>query len=196
MSSAAYFRSAADFRRWLETNHATSTELLVGFYKKGSGNGGLTYPEALDELLCFGWIDGLKRRVDAERFTQRVTPRRRGSIWSLVNVRHVERLTRAGRMHPAGITAFAARRADKTGIYSFENRPQVLPAHFAKIFRANPKAWTFFMAQPPGYRRLVIFKIVSAKQEATRRRWLARAIIESAQARRLGEFGVSGKRRP
>jgi len=187
MSTAAFFRSAADFRRWLEANHATTTELLVGFYKRASGKGGLTYPEAVDELLCFGWIDGVKRRVDDERYTHRVTPRRPGSVWSLVNVRHVERLTQTGRMHPAGAKAFASRRADKTGIYSFENRPRVLPAPYAKLFRANSRAWIFFMAQPPGYRRLAIFKIVSAKQEATRLRWLTRTIAASANGQRLGE---------
>ncbi len=184
--SALHFATAADFRRWLEQNHANTPELLLGFYKKASGKGGLTYPEAVDELLCFGWIDGVKRRVDDERYTHRITPRRSGSIWSLVNVRHVERLTKAGRMHAAGKTAFAARKADKTGIYSFENRPQNLPRNYEKIFRAKPKAWAFFMAQPPGYRRLVIYKIISAKQEATRQRWLARVIAESAQGRRLG----------
>ena len=186
MSAATHFASAADFRRWLEQNHATAPELLLGFYKKASGKGGLTYPEAVDELLCFGWIDGVKRRVDDERYTHRITPRRPDSIWSLVNVRHVERLTKANRMHAAGKKMFAARRADKTGIYSFENRPQDLPAAYEKIFRAKPKAWAFFMAQPPGYRRLLVYKIVSAKQEPTRLRWLARVMAESAGGRRLG----------
>jgi len=185
MTAPVPFASAADFRHWLEKNHATSPELLVGFYRKASGKGGLTYPDAVDELLCFGWIDGVKRRVDDERYTHRITPRRPGSTWSLVNVRHVERLTKAGRMHSAGEKVFAARRADKTGIYSFENRPQKLPAAYEELFRAQPKAWTFFMAQPPGYRRLVIFKMVSAKQEATRQRWLARVIAESAKGRRM-----------
>lgn len=184
--SATHFASAADFRRWLERNHAVTPELLLGFYKKASGRGGLTYPEAVDELLCFGWIDGVKRRVDDERYTHRITPRRAGSIWSLVNVRHIERLTKAGQMHAAGGKAFAARKAVKTGIYSFENRSRELPAAYKKLFRANAKAWTFFMAQPPGYRRLVIYKTVSAKQEATRQRWLARVIAESAKGRRLG----------
>jgi uncharacterized protein YdeI (YjbR/CyaY-like superfamily) len=183
--SASHFASAADFRRWLEKNHATATELLLGFYKKASGKGGLTYPEAVDELLCFGWIDGVKRRVDDERYTHRITPRRPGSIWSLINVRHVERLTKAKRMHPAGLRAFAVRQAHKTGVYSFESRPKKLPAAYEKIFRAQPKAWSFFMAQPPGYRRLLIFKIVRAKQEATRQRWLARTIAASARGRRL-----------
>jgi uncharacterized protein YdeI (YjbR/CyaY-like superfamily) len=184
--AATHFASAAGFRRWLEKNHATAPELLLGFYKKASGRGGLTYPEAVDELLCFGWIDGVKRRVDDERYTHRITPRRSGSIWSLVNVRHVERLTQAGRMHPAGLKTFAARQAAKTGIYSFENRPQNLPPAYEKIFRTKPRAWAFFMAQPPGYRRLVIYKIVSARQEPTRQRWLARVIAESSKGRRLG----------
>jgi uncharacterized protein YdeI (YjbR/CyaY-like superfamily) len=184
--SATHFATAADFRRWLEKNHARAPELLLGLYKKSSGKGGLTYPEAVDELLCFGWIDGVKRRVDDEVYTHRITPRRPGSIWSLVNVRHVGRLTKAGRMHAAGKKAFVARREDKTGIYSFENRPQALPAAYEKIFHAKPEAWTFFMAQPPGYRRLAIYKIVSAKQEATRQRRLAQLIADSAQGRRIG----------
>lgn len=183
---ARHFASAADFRRWLEKNHAAVPELLLGFYKKASGKGGLTYPEAVDELLCFGWIDGVKRRVDDERYTHRITPRRPGSIWSLINVRHVERLIQAGRMHPAGLTAFAARKPQKTGVYSFENRPQQLPAAYEKIFRQNARAWAFFTAQPPGYRRLVVYKIVSAKRDTTRRSWLTRLIAASARGRRLG----------
>ena len=193
---ASYFVSAADFRRWLDANHATATELLVGFYKKASGKGGLTYPEAVDELLCFGWIDGIKKRVDDESYTHRVTPRKSGSIWSLVNVRHAERLTKAGRMHPAGRKAFAARRADKTGIYSFENRPQKLPAVYERRFRANQPAWAFFTVQPPGYQRLAIYKVVSPKQESTRQRWLALLIADSAKGRRLGVLVSPGKRKP
>lgn len=180
-----YFRTAAAFRRWLEKNHATATELLVGFYKKDSGKGGLTYPEAVDELLCFGWIDGVKRRVDEESYTHRVTPRRAGSTWSNLNVGHVARLTAAGRMQPAGLAAFNARREQKTGIYSFEKRPQKFPAAGERIFRANREAWTHWQTQPPGYRRLCIHWVTSARQELTRDRRLARLIALTAQGRRL-----------
>lgn len=182
------FADAAAFRRWLDAHHAHATELLVAFYGKSSGRGGLTYAEALDEVLCYGWIDGVRRRLDAHRYTIRFTPRRRGSVWSLVNVRHVERLTAAGRMHPAGLAAFAARDAQKTGVYSFENRPQDFPPSLAKTFRAHPSAWRFWLAQPPGYRRTAIWWVISAKQETTRQRRLARLIADSAAGRRLAQL--------
>ena len=119
-----FFASAAHFRRWLERNHTTATELVVGFHKKSSGKGGLTYAEAVDELLCFGWIDGVVRRIDDERYSHRVTPRRPGSIWSKVNTGHVQRLTRAGKMHPNGLAAFQAHRESQARAYSFADRPQ------------------------------------------------------------------------
>jgi uncharacterized protein YdeI (YjbR/CyaY-like superfamily) len=190
-----HFASAADFRRWLEKNHATATEFQVGFYKKASGRGGLSYKEAVDEALCFGWIDGIVRKIDADSFTHRFTPRRSGSIWSNVNVAHVARLTAAGKMHAAGHAAFAARSAARTGIYSFEKDAQKLPPAFEKKFRANAPAWTFFRAQAPWYQRLIVHKIVGAKQEATRLRWLERAIADSAAGRRVGE-GVPAKSAP
>jgi uncharacterized protein YdeI (YjbR/CyaY-like superfamily) len=180
-----HFASAADFRRWLAKHHATARELLLGFHKKASGRGGLTYPEAVDELLCFGWIDGVKRRVDQASYTHRITPRRPRSVWSLVNVGHARRLIKAGRMHPAGLAAFKARTKEKTGVYSFESRPQEFTAELARIFRAAPAAWVFFSAQSPGYRRTTIFWVTSAKQPATRESRLARLITLSAAGRRL-----------
>ena len=138
------FASAAEFRRWLEKHHATAPELLVGFYNKASGKGGLTYAEAVDEVLCFGWIDGIIKKVDADSYTHRFTPRRPGSIWSNINVGHVTRLTKAGKMRPAGLKAFRARKTHKTGIYSFEQkqkpRPQKFPTALEKIFaRTSPR---------------------------------------------------------
>ena len=183
--TATHFASAADFRGWLEKNHATATELVVGFFTKASGRGGLTYPEALDEALCFGWIDGVRRKPDADTYTVRFTPRRPGSIWSNVNARHVARLTAAGKMHAAGHTAFAARDAGKTGVYSFENRPQKFPAGLEKRFRAKRSAWKFWRQQPPGYRRTTIWWVVSAKQDETRKRRLAQLIALSLAGRRL-----------
>ena len=176
---ARIFASAASFRRWFDKHHSTTIELQVGFYKKSSGHAGLTYPEAVDEALCFGWIDGIVRKLDTERFTHRFTPRRPGSIWSNINVGHVARLNAADRMHAAGLAAFAARSAAKTGIYSYErreppSRPQKLPRDFERVFRADPSAWSFWQAQPTGYRRTVIRWIVSARQAATRRSRLAR----------------------
>ena len=188
--SATFFATAAHFRRWLLANHATAVELWVGFYKRGSGKGGLSYKEAVDELLCFGWIDGLLQPIDAESYSHRVTPRRRGSIWSLVNVKHVERLTQAGRMHPAGVRVFASRAQHKIGHYSYEKResaprPQEFPSAIARIFRANRPAWTHWQEQPPGYRRNLVHWVCSAKQPATRDRRLQKLIDASAAGRRL-----------
>lgn len=180
-----FFASAADFRRWLERHHATASELWVGYYKKASGRGGMVYAEAVDEALCFGWIDGLTKSIDADRYMQRFTPRKARSTWSNVNVAHVARLTAAGRMHPAGLAAFAARDAKKTGIYSFEQRPEKFPAALEKIFRAQRAAWTFWQTQPPGYRRTALWWVISAKQESTRERRLAQLIAVSAGHRRL-----------
>jgi uncharacterized protein YdeI (YjbR/CyaY-like superfamily) len=180
-----YFKSAAGFRRWLEAHHATATELWVGFYKKTSGKGGLTYQEAVDGLLCFGWIDGIVRRVDEQSYAHRVTPRRPGSFWSKVNVGHVRRLRRAGRMHPSGLRVFADRREKQTGRYSYEQRAEKFPPHLGKIFRAHPTAWNFFAAQPPGYRRTTIHWVSSAKQLDTRLRRLKRLIVVSAAGRRM-----------
>jgi uncharacterized protein YdeI (YjbR/CyaY-like superfamily) len=182
---AKFFKTAPEFRRWLQKNHATATELQVGFFKKAAGRAGLTYAEAIDEALCFGWIDGVLHRVDAESYALRFTPRRARSNWSKVNVARVERLLAAGKMEPAGLKAFAGRDEKKTGVYSFESPPRALPAAYAKPFRANKKAWAFFKAQAPWYQRLAIHKIVSPKQPATRARWLARIIAASAAGKRF-----------
>ncbi len=181
-----FFATPGEFRRWLEQHHATARELWVGYYKKSSGRGGMIYQEALDEALCFGWIDGLVRSLDAERYMQRFTPRQPASIWSNVNVRHIARLTAAGRMHAAGLAAYAARDPKKTGIYSFEQRPSRFPSAMLKAFRANASAWKFWTAQPPGYQRQMTWWVLSAKQAATRERRLARLIAASAAQRRIG----------
>jgi len=184
-----YFKSAASFREWLEVNHASATELWIGFYKKDSGKVGLTYAEALDEALCFGWIDGLKKRVDAVSFMQRFTPRKPNSIWSLINVGHVERLRRVGRMKPAGLKVFAARTTARSGVYSFENRPRKLSPALQRQFKSDSAAWNFFQQQPPGFRRVACFWLMSAKQEATRQRRLAQLMADSKHGRRLGMVG-------
>lgn len=183
---ATFFKTAADFRAWLEKNHTTATELHVGAYRKASGLGGMTYLESVDQALCFGWIDGVVRKIDDTSFSHRFTPRKPGSIWSNINVAHVARLTAAGLMHSAGLAAFAARCETKTGIYAFERTTEPeLPAAFAKKFRAEKAAWKFFNAQPPGYRRLCLHHIVSAKQPATRERRLALLIAASTAGLRL-----------
>src|SRR4029453_4786674 len=188
-----FFKSQSEFRRWLETNHAKETELLVGFYKKGSGKASLTYPEALDEALCFGWIDGVRRSLGDDGYTIRFTPRKPKSIWRNVNVRHVERLKKLGRMAPAGLDAYALRDPKKTGIYAFENRPRELSPVYEKKFRENKKAWQFFEKQPPGFKRLMIFRVMEGKQEETRQRRLAQLIEASAKGVRYGVIPPKSK---
>jgi uncharacterized protein YdeI (YjbR/CyaY-like superfamily) len=148
----------------------------------------MTYAEALDEALCFGWIDGLRRKLDRDRYSIRFTARKPRSIWSLVNVRHAQRLIAAGRMRAEGLQAFAARHEKRTGIYSFEQRPRALPADLAKVFRTNPKAWAHWQRQPPGYRRTATWWVISAVRIETRTRRLAELIAVSARARRLARF--------
>jgi uncharacterized protein YdeI (YjbR/CyaY-like superfamily) len=189
-----HFPSPAEFRHWLEHNHASTPEVWVGFYRKDSGKGGLTYPEALDQALCFGWIDGIRKKAGADSYTSRFTPRKSGSIWSLVNLGHVGRLTAAGKMHAAGLKAFAARLAHRTGIYAFEQKSRKLPAAYEKKFRASKKAWAFFTAQAPSYQRTAIYKVVSPKQEATRLRWLNLLISDSSRGKRLDALTSPAKR--
>lgn len=163
--------------------------MWVGFYKKDSGRGGLNYAEALDEALCFGWIDGVRKRVDEFSYTQRFTPRKPRSNWSLINIRHAERLKKAGRMRPAGLKAFAACEPAKAGVYSFENKPRELLPALQRQFKSDKAAWRFFQQQPPGYRRVAGFWVMSAKREETRQRRLARLMSDSRHGRRLGLLG-------
>jgi uncharacterized protein YdeI (YjbR/CyaY-like superfamily) len=182
----AHFKSASQFRRWLEANHASVLELWVGFFKKGSGKKGITYAEAVDEALCFGWIDGLKKRVDELSYRHRFTPRKPNSNWSRANIHHAERLKKAGRMTTAGLKAFAARDPERCGVYSFENTARELASADERRFKADRSAWKFFLQQPPGYRRTAIWWVMSAKQEETRARRLSRLIEDSGNGRRLG----------
>ncbi len=180
-----YFTSPAEFRRWLAAHHATERELLVGFYKKASGKPGISYKDAVDEALCFGWIDGVKRRVDAERYTHRFTPRSAISTWSVVNTRRVGELTALKRMAAPGIAAFQRRDPKKTQLYSFENRPSKFNAGLEGAFKKHAAAWKFFRAQPPGYQRVLTFWVMSAKQEETRLRRLAVLVRSSAEGKRI-----------
>ncbi len=189
-----FFNSQSEFRTWLEKNHAKETELILGFYKKGSGKLSITYPEALDEALCFGWIDGVRRSLGDDAYTTRFTPRKPNSIWSNVNVRHVERLKKLGRMATPGLKAYALKDPKKTGIYAFENRPRELSPAYEKQFRSNKKAWEFFEKQPPGFKRLMIFRVMEAKQEETRQRRLAQLIEASAKGIRYGVIGPEAKK--
>jgi uncharacterized protein YdeI (YjbR/CyaY-like superfamily) len=181
-----FFSTPAEFRKWLEQNHDKQSELMIGFHKKASGKKSITYPEALDEALCFGWIDGVRRKLDETSYVQRFTPRKPRSIWSLVNVRHVERLKKEGRMHAAGVEAYERRTPERTGIYSFENRPKQLSPAYEKRFRQNKKAWKFFNEQPTYYKNLIVFRIMSAKKEETQMRRLEETIECSANGKRVG----------
>jgi uncharacterized protein YdeI (YjbR/CyaY-like superfamily) len=180
-----FFAEQRLWRQWLEEHHDTAGEVWVGYYKTGTGRPSITWPQSVDEALCFGWIDGLRKTVDEDSYRIRFTPRRKGSSWSAVNVRRVGELTALGLMRPAGQRAFDARTEDRTATYSYENRPAELPEPYASRFRADAKAWTFFQAQPPSYRRTCVWWVVSAKQEATRERRLAKLIEDSALGRRV-----------
>lgn len=181
-----FFSTPAEFREWLEHNHDTVTELLIGFHKKASGKKSITYAEALDEALCYGWIDGVRKKLNETSFVQRFTPRKPKSIWSNINVNHVERLKKEGRMHASGLAAYERRDPRRTGIYSFENDPAKLALDYEKKFRQNKKAWKFFEGQPPYYKRLMIFRIMAGKKEETRIRRLNQLIECSANGHRVG----------
>ena len=180
-----YFKSARDFRRWLEKNHARMHELWLGYYKKRSQRPSMTWPESVDEALCFGWIDGIRKSVDDLRYTIRFTPRRRGSIWSAVNIKRARELRDKGLMEPPGVAAFDARKENRSGIYSYEQRSASLDGFYEKRLRQNKAAWDFFYAQPPSYRKATGWWVVSAKQEATRLKRLEKLIRESARRKRL-----------
>ena len=182
-----FFATPAAWRKWLEANHAKKSELLVGFHKTSTGKACMTWSESVDEALCFGWIDGVRRSAGDTAYTIRFTPRTASSNWSLVNLRRMKTLIAEGRAKPAGLRAFEARRDDRTGVYSFEQQrnPKLLPAEERRL-RENRDAWAFFQAQPPGYRRVVTFWVVSAKREDARERRLAQLIRDSAAGQRVG----------
>ena len=180
-----FFQTSADFGTWLEKNHATATELWVGFYKKDSGKPSITWPESVDQALCFGWIDGIRKGVDEISYQIRFTPRRRGSIWSAINIKRAKELVRQKQMRPTGLTAFAARIENKSGIYSYEQRSTELSQPYANLLEKNKAAWNFFEKQPPSYRKIMGWWIISAKKEETRMARLAKLISESAKGKRL-----------
>jgi len=190
-----HFSSQEEFRKWLVKNHAAASELFVGFHKKSSGKKGATYSEALDEALCFGWIDGVRRSIDADSYMIRFTPRKPKSIWSLVNVRHVERLQKAGKMAEPGLKAFALREKHRTGIYSFEQKRPGLSAKFKKLFRSNGPAWEFFSRQAPWYQRTAGHWVVRAKQEETRLRRFAKLVEVSVNGQRLDQLTPKAERK-
>ena len=186
------FRTAAALRAWLGAHHAQAPGLLVGFYKKSGGRESLTWPQAVDEALSFGWIDGVRGSLDAQRYCIRFTPRRAGSIWSAVNVRKATALVACGRMQPAGMAAFRARRANRSAGYSYEQRPKDLSEPYAGQLRRNAVAAHFFLAQSPSYRRAATWWVISAKQEATRLRRSAQLITHCARGEAIPQL----RRRP
>ena len=180
-----FFASPAEWRKWLEKHHASRAELLVGFHKKHSGNPSVTWPEAVDQALCFGWIDGVRRRIDELTYSIRFTPRKPRSVWSAVNIRRAEELIKQGLMSPAGMRAFEARLENRSRIYAYEQDDVAFEAAQQKQFRANRKAWAFFSAQPNWYRHTATWWVVNAKREETREKRLAKLIEDSEQGRKL-----------
>ena len=180
-----FFATLAAWRAWLEKHHDKHAELIVGFYKKYSGRPSITWPESVDGALCFGWIDGVRRRIDDSSYSIRFTPRRPLSTWSAINIRRAEELIALELMHPAGMQAFEARREERSRIYSFEQEQVAFSSAELRQFTANPSAWKFFQASPPSYRRVRTWWVVSAKRDLTRKRRLATLIEASAQGNRL-----------
>ena len=180
-----FFESAADLRNWFDANHATAAELWVGYHRKGTGRSTLDWSAAVDEALCVGWIDGIRKGLDDQRHVQRFTPRRRGSIWSVRNVAKVTALTAEGRMRPAGLAAFEARSIERTAVYAYERPIDDFTADELARFRADRAAWTDWQSRPASYRRQVTHWVTSAKQAATRERRLATLIEDSAAGRKI-----------
>jgi len=193
-SKPLFFASPAEFRAWLEENHGQAQELSVGLHKRDSGRPSITWPEAVDQALCFGWIDGVRRSIDASSYTIRFTPRKPSSAWSTVNIGRVKELMAKGLMRPAGLAAFEARLAKKSAVYSYEQRATAaLDAAAERRFQANKKAWEFFQQQPPWYRRTATYWVISAKREETRAKRLATLIQDSAQGHRIGPLTRPGE---
>ncbi len=176
-----FFPTPLDFRKWLKKNHKKETELLVGFYKVSTKKPSITWPQSVDEALCFGWIDGIRRNIDEESYSIRFTPRRSTSIWSAINIKKVEELTKAGLMMAEGLKAFSLRTDNKSKIYSYEKEETVLDPAYEKLFKKNKLTWEFFSRQAPSYKKQMVHRIMSAKQEKTRLSRLQKIIIESEQ---------------
>jgi uncharacterized protein YdeI (YjbR/CyaY-like superfamily) len=190
-----FFETPAEFRAWLEEHHADRSELLVGFHKKGTGRPSLTWPESVDQALCFGWIDGVRRSLGEHSYTIRFTPRKARSTWSAINIKRARELIEEGLMNPAGLAAFERRSDDRSRIYAYEQRKQAkLDPTAEKAFRANREAWAFFSEQTPSYRRTATYWVISAKKEETRRKRLKTLIEDSAAGRTLRHLTRPAKR--
>ncbi|WP_127504142.1 YdeI/OmpD-associated family protein [Actinoplanes solisilvae] len=183
---AQFFDTPAELRAWFEQHHESAPELFVGYWKKSSGRSGVTHPQAIEQALCFGWIDSVGRSLDEQRYQVRFTPRRKGSVWSAINVAKVAELIEAGLMRPAGLSAFELRKPDRVAVYSYEQPADaVLDDEQTALFQADEAAWQWFSAQRPSYRRAAVHWVVSAKRADTRQRRLAQLITDSAAGRKV-----------
>ena len=189
-----FFKTPSDLRKWLEKHHDNEPELLVGFYKRDSGKPSITWPESVDQALCFGWIDGIRRSLGETSYTIRFTPRRARSVWSAVNIKRVGELKKQSRMKPAGLKAFAARKENRSGIYSYEQRTAELPEPYRRIVKKNKPAWKFSEDQPPSYRKAANWWVLSAKKEETRLKRLDKLLDYSAQHQTIPQFTIMKKR--
>jgi uncharacterized protein YdeI (YjbR/CyaY-like superfamily) len=180
-----FFSSKSEFRKWLKANHKKETELFVGFYKKDSGKFNMSWSDAVDEALCFGWIDSTRRSVDEISYSNRFTPRKKTSNWSAINIAKAEALTKAGKMMPAGIEAYKLRKEEKSKVYSFENKAEELSPALEKEFKKHKSAMVFFLKQPPSYRKMIAHWIMSAKKEETRFARLEKMIMHSEAGKRV-----------
>ncbi len=185
-----FFSSSLEFRKWLEVNHQLEKELIVGFHKIGTGKPSMTWSESVDQAICFGWIDGIRRSHNAEAYTIRFTPRKSKSIWSAVNIKKVEELTGKGLMQTAGITAYEKKEAHRSAIYAFENKLTVLPPHYEEKFKTETNAWDWFEKQAAGYKKIALHWVMSAKQEVTRNARMETLINDSA-----AELKIKSQRR-
>ncbi|MGB0369015.1 MAG: YdeI/OmpD-associated family protein [Flavobacteriales bacterium] len=181
-----FFPTPASFRKWLEQNHQTETELIVGFYKVKTKKASITWSESVDQALCFGWIDGIRRSIDGESYSIRFTPRKKKSFWSAVNVKKVAELTKLGLMTEAGKKAYSFRTKEMSEIYHADSAPLKLSAAYENVFKKNKTAWEFYEKQPPSYKKLAIYRVMTPKQEKTRLSWLGKVIKASEDQKRIG----------
>lgn len=195
MESATFFSTPAEWRHWLEAQHQEADFLWVGYYKKHTGIPSMTWEESVDEALCFGWIDGIRKRIDSEAYKIRFTPRKKSSIWSGKNLNRIKELLEVELVSPAGITAYESRSADKSVVYAYENKDKaVLPPEYERQLRAEPEAWAFFSEElAPSYRQTSIWWVIKAKQQATRDRRIQILIDSCVQRRKIPPLRRKGE---
>jgi uncharacterized protein YdeI (YjbR/CyaY-like superfamily) len=180
-----FFKNQTAFRRWLGKNQDRESEILVGFFKVNSGKANMTWSQSVDEALAFGWIDGVRRSIDKESYCIRFTPRKPNSTWSAINIKKAEKLIEQGLMNRSGLELYQNRKIDKSGLYSYENKPATLPPEFEQLFKMNINAWEYFSVQPPAYKKTIYFWVLSAKQETTRLARLNKLIRDSGRNKRV-----------